>query len=149
MLAEEWAALAAAGGTAVAQAAGTSTWQGFQRAVARWFARGDEGRERIALERLDRSANALYASDDGELEQARRIQQAVWQTRFADALESLDEGERVRAAEVLRALLDDHAGGAASAGDGGVAVSGNVSINADHGSAAALNMGDVSFSNPR
>lgn len=44
MLGEALTALAAAGGTVVVQAAGTSGWQGFQRAVARWFARGDEGR---------------------------------------------------------------------------------------------------------
>jgi hypothetical protein len=52
-LAEEaLAALAAAGGTAVVQAAGTDAWAGFRSRVAKWFARGDTEREQIALERL-------------------------------------------------------------------------------------------------
>jgi hypothetical protein len=45
MLVETLAALAAAGGAAVVQAAGTDAWNGFRQAVARWFARGDAQRE--------------------------------------------------------------------------------------------------------
>ena len=148
MLAEVMTALAAAGGTAVVQAAGTSAWQGLRQAVARWFARGDEERERVALERLDRSANALTAVSDGEVERVRIAQQAAWQALFEAALEDLREGERQQAAEALRVLLDVHAAQAASAGDGGVAVSGRVVIHADHGSAAGVLMGDVTLNHP-
>jgi hypothetical protein len=58
MLTEALTALAAAGGTAVVQAAGKDAWTGFRGRVAKWFARGDTGREQVALERLDRTAAA-------------------------------------------------------------------------------------------
>ncbi|MFZ3474947.1 hypothetical protein ACODT3_01270 [Streptomyces sp. 4.24] len=67
MLERAWAALAAAGGAAVVQAAGTDAWTGLRQAVAGWFARGDARREQAALERLDQTADALRATqeDDG------------------------------------------------------------------------------------
>ena len=46
MLAEALTALAAAGGTAVVQAAGKDAWTGFRARVAKWFARGDTGGSR-------------------------------------------------------------------------------------------------------
>lgn len=148
MLGEALTALAAAGGTAVVQAAGTSTWQGLQQALARWFGHGDEERERAVLERLDSTSVVLTAALDSELEQATIMQQAAWQARFETVLEGLRESEREQAAEALRLLLNAHAGWEASAGDGGAAVSGRVDIRADHGSAAALRMGDVTINNP-
>ncbi|MFD9339532.1 hypothetical protein ACFWBF_34890 [Streptomyces sp. NPDC060028] len=151
MLAEGLAALAAAGGAAVVQAAGTSAWQELQQAVAQWFGRGDGARERVELERLDRSAAVLEgAQDGGEAERARIGQQAAWQARFEQALESLGEPERERAARLLRALLDAHApADGVSAPGGGQAVGGNVDIRADHGSAAALRMRDVTVGTPK
>ncbi|PIM68481.1 hypothetical protein CTU88_30725 [Streptomyces sp. JV178] len=107
---QSWAALTAAGGTAVVRAAGggtgtpTDAWAGLRRAVAAWFARGDAERERAELDRLDRTAAALTpapAPDDG----TRIRQEAAWQTRFEERLEHLDPAERVRAAEELRTLL--------------------------------------------
>lgn len=148
MLSEALTALAAAGGTAVVQAAGTDAWQGLRQAVARWFGRGDEERERALLERLDRSADALTAASGSELERFELSEQAVWRTRFETVLEDLGESERQQAAEALRALLDAHAAPGVSAGDRGVAVGGRVDIRADHGSAAALRMGDVTLNNP-
>ncbi|MFF7263639.1 tetratricopeptide repeat protein [Streptomyces sp. NPDC008159] len=107
---QSWAALTAAGGTAVVRAAGggtgtpTDSWAGLRRAVAAWFARGDAERERAELDRLDRTAAALTpapAPDDG----TRIRQETAWQTRFEERLEHLDPAERVRAAEELRTLL--------------------------------------------
>ncbi|CAM5413868.1 hypothetical protein SVIOM342S_06751 [Streptomyces violaceorubidus] len=130
------------------QAAGTSTWQGFQQAVARWFGRGDDERVRTELDRLDRSANALVGTGDAEAVQLRLREKAVWQVRFETALAHLNDDEQGRAAEALQALLREHtAVGVASTGDG-QSVGGNVDIRADHGSAAALRMGDVSIGNP-
>ncbi|MEU6802103.1 SEL1-like repeat protein [Streptomyces neyagawaensis] len=107
---QPWAALTAAGGTAVVRAASGSTgahadaWAGLRRSVAAWFAGGDAERERAELDRLDRTAAALTsapAPDD-----ATRIrQEAAWQTRFEERLEHLAPAERVRAAEQLRTLL--------------------------------------------
>ncbi|MFI6802885.1 hypothetical protein [Streptosporangium canum] len=143
-------ALAAAGGAAVVQAAGTSAWQGFQQAVAHWFGRGDEERERVELERLDHCATALEGAQDGD--EAERLsigQQGAWQARFEQALESLRDPEREEAARTLRALLDAHAsaGGVTATGDG-QAIGGNVDVRADRGSAAALRMRDVTVGTP-
>ncbi|MEV5978142.1 hypothetical protein [Streptomyces sp. NPDC052114] len=148
MLTEALAALAAAGGTAVVQAAGTSTWQGFQQAVARWFGHGDDERVSTELDRLDRSANVLAGAGGDDEDRLRLREEAVWQVRFETALANLSDDERDRAVEALRALLREHApAGEASPGDGQT-VGGNVHIRADHGSVAALRMGDVTFGNP-
>ncbi|MFG2989520.1 hypothetical protein ACGFZK_09575 [Streptomyces sp. NPDC048257] len=143
-------ALAAAGGAAVVQAAGTSAWHGLQEAVAGWFGRGDEARERVELERLDRCAAALEgARDEDEAERLAIGQQGAWQARFEQALEDLGDADREEAARTLRALLDAHAPahGVSATGDG-QAVGGSVDIRADHGSAAALRMRDVTVGTP-
>ncbi|MFE5595668.1 hypothetical protein [Streptomyces sp. NPDC056549] len=149
MLAEGLAVLAAAGGAAVVQAAGTSAWQGLQQSVAQWFARGDGTRQRVELERLDRSAAALEAAQDYEQADVRSSQQGAWQARFEQALENLSDSEREEAAEILRALLQTHApaDGAETPTDGPT-IRGNVDIRADHGSAAALQMRDVTVGTP-
>ena len=96
MLAEALTALAAAGGTAVVQAAGKDAWTGFRARVAKWFARGDAEREQVALERLDRTAAALEAAGPGEVERVRAGQEASWQTMFEILLEGLDGEEQQR-----------------------------------------------------
>jgi TPR repeat protein len=127
---QSWAALTAAGGTAVVRAAsegtavvraagegvavvraaggGTGTradaWAGLRRAFAAWFARGDAERERAELDRLDRTAAALTSAPAPD-DTTRIRQEAAWQTRFEERLEHLDPAERVRAAEELRTLL--------------------------------------------
>ncbi|MGG2464900.1 hypothetical protein ACO0M4_34960 [Streptomyces sp. RGM 3693] len=147
MVEEALTAVAAAGGTAVVQAAGTEAWAGLRQAAARWFGRGDARRERTELERLDRSAAEL--TGDGADEQVRVRQVAVWQTRFEAALEALDEAEQAAAVNGLRALLDEHAPAPGMSADrGGVAAGGNVTIRATHGSAAAIRMGNVTLGNP-
>ncbi|MGP0025584.1 MAG: hypothetical protein ACLPKE_19830 [Streptosporangiaceae bacterium] len=137
-------ALAAAGGTAVVQAAGKDAWAGFRSRVAKWFARGNTGRERVTLERLDRTAAALEAAGPGEVEQVRASQKASWQTLFEVLLEGLDGEQQQRAADELRDLLAGSAGGQAVAvGQDAVAVAGNVDIHAESGGAAAWQMGNV------
>ncbi|MFG2864248.1 hypothetical protein [Streptomyces sioyaensis] len=149
MLDQALAALAAAGGTAVVQAAGTDMWTGLRQAMGRWFGRGDEQRERVELERLDQAARELENAEAAGTERAPVRQEAAWQARIEALLESLDVTERARAAEELSALLAQHTPGAGvSAGGGGQAVAGDVRIQAEHGSAAAWNMGNVSLGNP-
>ncbi|MET9412134.1 hypothetical protein ABZX90_41425 [Streptomyces sp. NPDC002935] len=138
MLVEALAALAAAGGTAVVQAAGTDAWNGFRQAVARWFGRGNAQREQAELERLDQTATALQTTDPAQAELARISQEASWQARIEAMLESLDEGERDQAADQLRGLLAKHVPEIrVTAGPGGVAAGRNVNVRAEKGSIAA------------
>ncbi|MFJ9839281.1 hypothetical protein ACIRYZ_02270 [Kitasatospora sp. NPDC101155] len=72
--------------------------------------------------------------------------------RLELALEDATEHDADFAAALQREVdalqaLSGSAGGV-SAGNGGQAVGGNVEIRADHGSAAAFTMGDVSLGNP-
>ncbi|MCX5123283.1 hypothetical protein [Streptomyces sp. NBC_00347] len=136
VLAESLEALAAAGGAAVVQAATTDAWTEVRARVARWFGRGDGERERVQLERLDRTAAELVAA--GGTEQEQNLQAQVWRSRFEDLLEGLDEAGRNDAAAGLRALLDDTAAArAVSAGTGGVAAGRDVTVKAEGGSIAA------------
>lgn len=139
MLPETMTALAAAGGTAVVQAAGTDVWTGLRQRVARWFGRGNTQRERADLERLDQTAAALDAADAEQVERVRIRQEASWEAWFTALLESLDDGEREQAAAELRVLLDEHAPapGGVSAGTGGLAAGSDINITADRGSIAA------------
>jgi hypothetical protein len=149
VLAEALTALVAAGGTAVMQAAGTDAWTGFRSQVAKWFARGDIEREQATLERLDRTAAAVEAAGPGEVERVRAGQEASWETRFEILLEALVGEEQQRAADELRDMLADFAGGRATAvGQGAVAVAGDVGIHAETGGAAAWQMGNVQTGHP-
>ncbi|MFI9115849.1 hypothetical protein [Streptomyces venezuelae] len=149
MVAEELAALAAAGGAAVVQAAGTGAWQGLRQSVAEWFARGDGDRRRVELERLDHSAAALETAPDEKRSGVRSGQQGAWQARFEQALENLSDSQREEAAAILRALLRRHTqADGADAPTGGTTVHGHVDIRADHGSAAAVRMRDVTVGTP-
>ncbi|OEJ28976.1 hypothetical protein AS594_35720 [Streptomyces agglomeratus] len=137
MLVEALTALAAAGGTAVVQAAGTDVWGDFRQRVAGWFGRGDAQREHEELERLDQTVAVLTAADSEELQRVRDRQEAAWQARFEMLLEGLDQDMCEQAAARLRALLAEYTpAGGTSAGPGGLAVGGNVDIRADRGSVA-------------
>ncbi|MGW5284445.1 hypothetical protein ACWERI_34165 [Streptomyces collinus] len=115
MLAEAMTVLAAAGGSAVVQAAGTDAWEGLRSRLAQWFGRGDAARERAELERLERSAAALEAADAGTADRVRTRQEAVWTTRIEALLEDLDDDEqRAQAADQLRQLLKEAAPASAS-----------------------------------
>lgn len=138
MLEQAFSALAEAGGTAVVQAAGTDAWAGLRRAVAGWFGRGDEQRERAELERLDQAAGELETAEAAGVERVRVRHQVAWRARIEALLESMDDAGRAQAANELRALLSQHApGGGVSAGQGALAVGGNVDIRAKRGSIAA------------
>jgi hypothetical protein len=110
MLNEAMTALAAAGGTAVVQAAGTDAWHGLRDRVARLLGRGDEERRQVQLERLDRTAAALAAGGSGADEQTCTRQEAAWQERFEILLESLGEDEREAVYAELRAIIDESPG---------------------------------------
>lgn len=104
------AAPAAAGGTAVVEAAGSDAWAGLRARAARLFGRGDGGHERAEPARLDATAAALTGAGPGDgdgagsgVRQSVRIgQEALGQARFAALLEG---PERDRIAAELRALL--------------------------------------------
>ncbi|MFC9399126.1 hypothetical protein ACFTWS_39295 [Streptomyces sp. NPDC057027] len=138
MLEQALTTLAAAGGVAVVQAAGTEVWTGLRQAVARWFGRGDSDRERAELERLDQTAEALTTADANAVESLRIRQEGAWQARIEALLERLDDTERLQAVEDLRALLSQHtAHGEVSTGGRGLAIGGNATIRAEGGSIAA------------
>ncbi|MFG2878444.1 hypothetical protein ACGFYU_26160 [Streptomyces sp. NPDC048337] len=103
MLAESLTALAAATGAGVVQAAGTDVWTGFRDRVAALL-----GRERVpaVLERLDRTQRELEAAGPDDAERVAVRQEAAWQVRVEDFLDSFDEAERAEAAARLRELLD-------------------------------------------
>ena len=140
MLPEAMSALAEAGGAAIVKAAGTDAWQTFREAVARWFSHGEARREQLELERLARTEGALQAARPAEMERVRIRQEAAWQTRIESILEGLDGDERDWKAGQLQVLLSDYLPArdrGVSAGAGGLATSGDVTIRADHGSIAA------------
>ncbi|GAX58591.1 hypothetical protein [Streptomyces olivochromogenes] len=150
MLEQALTVLAAAGGTAVVQAAGTDAWTGLRQAVARWFGRGDSQRERAELERLDRTVGELETAETAVAERERTRHEAAWQARFEALLESLDETAQAQAAEELRILLNQHTSrGAVSAGQGGLAAGGDIDIHAEGGSiAAGVNQGGAYIGRP-
>ncbi|KUL69397.1 MULTISPECIES: hypothetical protein [unclassified Streptomyces] len=138
MLMEALAPLAAAGGTAVVQAAGTDAWNGFRQAVARWFGQGDAQREQAALDRLDQTATALQTTDPAEAERMWISQEVSWQARVETVLEDLDEAERDRAADQLRDLLAEYVPQIGVAvGQGGLGAGRDVKIHARDNSIAA------------
>ncbi|WP_331772776.1 hypothetical protein OG948_55875 (plasmid) [Embleya sp. NBC_00888] len=147
MLAESLLALASASGAAVAAAAGTDAWLAFREGVGRLFGRGDEQETTIVLARLDRSGAEVEAAEPADVERVRARVGAVWQGRFEDLLENVEGSERERLAEGLRELMGS-TGARVRAGDGGVAVGGNVGITAEGGSAAAWAIGTVNLENP-
>lgn len=126
MLGETLVVLAAAGGTAVVQHTKTEAWPGLRLAVARWFGRGDEQRERTTLERLDRTFSELETAEAEEYEQVHIRLQATWQTLIEAVLEDLGGTELTQAAEDLRGLLAQHA-----PSQGGLTISGDVNIRAE------------------
>ncbi|WP_329537106.1 hypothetical protein OG568_52200 (plasmid) [Streptomyces sp. NBC_01450] len=93
-----------------------------------------------ALHRLAEEAGA------GQEAPSERTRQRV-QLALEDAAEQ-DRGFAEALNSAVGHLQKLGPSGAASAGDGGVAVSGDVSIRAESGSAAAWTMGDVNLGNP-
>ncbi|MFF4228985.1 hypothetical protein [Streptomyces sp. NPDC001820] len=106
MLVEALLALAAAGGGAIVQAAGTDAWNGVRSGIARVLGHGEEAREQGELERLDRTQAVLDAATDGEIERVQAAQAAVWQNRLEMLLEELAEGQRQQVAAELQAVIE-------------------------------------------
>ncbi|MFE7357560.1 hypothetical protein ACFU8Q_31540 [Streptomyces sp. NPDC057543] len=106
MLVEALLALAAAGGGAIVQAAGTDAWNGVRSGIARALGRGEEAWEQRELERLDQTQAALDAATEGELERVQTAQAAVWQNRLEMLLEELPEAQRLQVAAELRAVIE-------------------------------------------
>ncbi|WP_405454378.1 hypothetical protein OG399_45030 [Streptomyces achromogenes] len=152
MLAEALTGLAAAGGGAVVQAAGTDAWNELRRRVGLMFGRGDATRAQAELERLEHTARVLAADGAGDTAAERLRQEGLWAGRFEALLEGLDDAGRDRAAGELHELL---AFAAASSGDtavatgravahgGGSAVSGIKKSAGALGPARAVHTGDA------
>ncbi|MFD9436722.1 hypothetical protein [Streptomyces sp. NPDC060002] len=122
MLSEALTAAAAGGGMAVVQSAGSDGWTWFRARCARLVGRGNVDAEREVIERLDRTAAALDAVDEGDRERVRAVHAVLWQGEFASLLEALAEGERDRLVEQLVELAKEF--GTADGPRGG-AVGGN------------------------
>ncbi|MFE6366066.1 hypothetical protein ACFVP3_39720 [Streptomyces sp. NPDC057806] len=150
MLDQALTALAAAGGIAVVQAAGTDAWVTFRERVARLFGRSDERQTAATLQRLDRTATELQqAGPDVEPTRARLA--GSWQGRFEDLLEGLGETDRVETAEQLRTvvgLVGRQVNGDVTAHDGGLAAGGDINIRADRGAVAGGVIREVHLGTP-
>lgn len=148
---EVWAGLAAAGGTAVVQAAGKDTWDSVRNLVAKLLGRDRADRTRSVLEQLDATAAELDAGLSDVTWQTRQKLAAAWQARFEVLLEEL-EGitECHEAADRLREVvaLVGAVPPTGPAGANGVAVSG-AGIHAEGGSVAAgIVQGGIRIANP-
>ncbi|GGV75661.1 hypothetical protein GCM10010228_39650 [Streptomyces massasporeus] len=113
MLVEGLIAVAAAGGGAIVQAAGTDAWAGIRSGVARILGRGEAGREQAELERLEQTRAELEAAGDGAgSERVQTVLATRWQTRLEMLLEQLPDEERQQVAAELQFLVQqarDHA----------------------------------------
>ncbi|MFB7337107.1 hypothetical protein ACFC00_36700 [Streptomyces adustus] len=153
MLAEALAALAAAGGGAVVQAAGTDAWNGLRHRVGEIFGRAGTARAAAELNRLDQTARVLASAATADVAAQRLRQEGVWAARFEILLEELDEAGRERAAAELHdvmAFVAASAGstaiatGRAVAHNGGSAVTGIKNTGEGHpGPARAMHTGDA------
>ncbi|MFC8031935.1 hypothetical protein ACFUVU_03795 [Streptomyces griseoincarnatus] len=106
MLVEALLALAAAGGGAIVQAAGTDAWNGVRSGIARVLGRGEEAREQAELERLDRTRTVLDAASEGEFNRVQAAQAAVWQNRLEMLLEELPDAQRQQAAVEIQNVIE-------------------------------------------
>jgi hypothetical protein len=144
---ESLTALAAAGGNAVMQAAGTDAWESFRKRVARIFGRGDTEREHAELERLGRTMAVLKEAAEAELPRALERQAGLWEARFEELLEGSDQLTRKQIADELRLLLAEQLFSPVSptsAGPGGIAAGRDIKIVGGRDSVAAgIINGDV------
>ncbi|MER5553608.1 hypothetical protein ABT001_18390 [Streptomyces sp. NPDC002793] len=106
MLAESLIALAAAGGTAVVQAAGTEMWESVRDGVVQLCRRGpgrpEEAEPDGELERrLDQTARVI-ASDGSESDGEAQF----WRDNFLGLLSSAEDGARQRAEAELTRLVE-------------------------------------------
>ncbi|MFJ8868302.1 hypothetical protein ACIRD6_21370 [Streptomyces sp. NPDC102473] len=103
--------------------------------------------------RLDRTVAELEPAVDGTSEPLTRLEES-WRTRFEDFLDDLPaEAQEEAAARIQEiATLGSVGRGASKAGDHGLAVAGDLHVQAEHGSLASgvLNIdGSISLGNPQ
>jgi hypothetical protein len=79
--------MAAAGGAALAGAAGTDAWKYARDGFTRLLGRGDPQRADRARRRLDATAEVVVAAPEPDRPAVRDAEQLVWQTRLRDAIE--------------------------------------------------------------
>ncbi|MGW3650032.1 hypothetical protein [Streptomyces sp. NPDC000878] len=135
MLPEVLVALAASGGTAVVQAAGTEAWGQLSGRVAQWLGRGHARAEEAELERLNGTAGELRTANGSA--QVKAAQESLWRDRIAEAFEGLQSDEQERAAAELQHLLAPYTVPHAQTHGAGVVVNQDVTIRADNQSIAA------------
>ncbi len=145
------AAVATAGATAIATAAGTGLWKDFYPRLKSWFGKLGERRAQTALKRLEASVAEIQAAPEDPT--VRDKAKTSWQERFEDFLGELDPPEQESLAKELLALAEqverDRASAGVSVGDGGIAVGGDLNVNAeDHGIAVVRNQGGINVGNP-
>ncbi|MFI1400723.1 hypothetical protein [Streptomyces sp. NPDC020681] len=128
MLDQALTALAAAGGTAVVQAAGTDMWTELRQQLARVFGRGNAEAERNELELLDQTAVALRTANEADATDVRSGLENQWRGRFLNLLAGLEATEQH---EVVRQLSS-----ALASVEGSHGAAGTVSHNTFHGPTA-------------
>ena len=143
-------ALAAAGGAAVVQAAGTDAWVGVREGVERLLSRGDPARRSEAAVRLENTAQVVNGANRGG--PVLDEHQAYWRGVFETFLDGIGADDRERATQQLRALVslasDSSAVGASSTGVHSN-VFGGADFRAEGGSVAAnVINGGVRIGNP-
>ncbi|MFD7417098.1 tetratricopeptide repeat protein [Kitasatospora purpeofusca] len=135
MLAE---ALAAAGGTAIAQAAGTDVWIAVRDRVVRLFSRfGSRDVDAVSAE-LDR-----LAAGPGNAAGGTEAAAALWRSRFGVLLQQLEGPDHESAVELLREVvgLAGVATAVTALGNNSLALGGDASFVAEPGALAAATVG--------
>ena len=151
MLDEALTTLAAAGGTAVVQAAGTDMWVSVRDRIARLFGRKETPQDRLMMEQLELTASLLASGETGTSAEAQRPRlEAAWQAQFESLLEHASGEEREGLAELLRDLIDlSRRSSQVSAGAGGLAAGGDINITAtDSAIATGVLHGGIHLAHP-
>ncbi|WP_410646460.1 hypothetical protein [Amycolatopsis sp. cmx-4-54] len=136
MLEEALVALAAAGGTALVEAAATDAWTKTKERFARFLGRGDQQQALVVEGRLERTHTELLPLTGAELQRAREVRATEWATRLRDVLE-----EHPESADELRGVVEqskaDGVSVTAVTGDHSVVVGGDSTTSATSGGVAA------------
>lgn len=109
MLSETAAALAGAGGAAVVQAMVSDGWESMKERLAQLLGRGAPEDVSAVQSRLESARAELASLPEAELDQAKRVQAAVWQAHLIGLLEADPDAELELLGWVTR--LGDRLGG--------------------------------------
>jgi hypothetical protein len=121
--------LAALTGNAVVTAAATDAWEGARHKIAHLFGRGLP--DAVAENRLDATRDQVLAASPAELKAVRAHLTRQWEVRFADLL--LDHPD---VADELETLVGEISPGAVSGGENSAVAGRDMTVHAEHGSAA-------------